>query len=211
MRLLNTRTIELEIHNDNNLKYAILSHTWGKEEVLFEDMLGSSSNWKTKEGASKVRSSCGHARADGYEYIWIDTCCIDKSSSAELSEAINSMFRWYAESDVCYAFLNDAEKGSTIAGCRWFTRGWTLQELIAPKRVLFYDGNWQYLGDRISLIDELVAITLIDRPVLARELPGTTALRPYGIPWAVSVSYYDSSLESLLESYTISKRMGPIL
>ncbi|KAI1744227.1 heterokaryon incompatibility protein-domain-containing protein [Xylaria scruposa] len=208
MRLLNTTTFELEIHNDNNLKYAILSHTWGEEEILFEDVLRGLGSWTMKRGAQKVLRSCERAQADGYRYIWIDTCCIDKSSSAELSEALNSMFRWYAESEVCYAFLSDAKKGNPLTGCRWFTRGWALQELIAPKRVQFYDGNWEHLGDRMSLIDELVAITLIDRPVLAREVPGTTTIRPHGISRSVSMPYYDSSLESLLESYTVSRRMS---
>ncbi|KAI0196140.1 heterokaryon incompatibility protein-domain-containing protein [Xylaria flabelliformis] len=207
MRLLNTTTFQLEIHNDNNLKYAILSHTWGEDEILFEDVQHPSS-WINKRGGSKVFHCCARAQADGYKYIWIDTCCIDKSSSAELSEALNSMFHWYAESEVCYAFLSDAKKGNPITGCRWFTRGWTLQELIAPKRIEFYDENWEYLGDRMSLINELVAIALIDRPVLARELPGTSTMRPHGISRSVSMPYYDSSLESLLESYTISRRMS---
>ncbi|KAI0544887.1 HET-domain-containing protein [Xylaria curta] len=153
MRLLNTTTLELEIHNDNNLKYAILSHTWGEDEILLEDVLPGG-NWRIKRGAHK-------------------------SSSAELSEAINSMFLWYAESEVCYAFISDAKKGTPLTGCRWFTRGWTLQELIASKRVEFYDENWEHLGDRMSLIDE-----------------------------SVSMPYYDSSLESLLESYTVSRRMS---
>ncbi|KAK3943598.1 hypothetical protein QBC46DRAFT_420065 [Diplogelasinospora grovesii] len=93
------------------------------------------------------------ARQHGYEYIWIDTCCIDKSSSAELSEAINSMFKWYETSGLCLVFLADFTESSgldpdSLSKSRWFTRGWTLQELLAPPEVKFYDFNWTFVGDR---------------------------------------------------------------
>jgi hypothetical protein len=100
-----------EFLGDEKPPYAILSHTWGKEEVLFADMKDFDCNSKSpirfKDGSRKIESSAQQARLDGHDYIWIDTCCIDKTSSAELSEAINSMYRWYAEAAVCYAHLND--------------------------------------------------------------------------------------------------------
>ncbi|KAI1207073.1 heterokaryon incompatibility protein-domain-containing protein [Annulohypoxylon truncatum] len=207
MRLLNTTTLELESFLDRRPNYAILSHTWGDEEILFEDVQNDPSRWYVKKGAAKVRGSCSRASKDGHRYIWIDTCCIDKTSSAELSESINSMFNWYAGADVCYAFLADAVKGRGISKCKWFARGWTLQELIAPKDVRFYDGDWQYLGDRLSLIEELVAITRIDRPILARNPPKTSSSEPPGLRTGVSM-VFDSSLESMLETYTISRRMS---
>jgi hypothetical protein len=99
---------------------------------------------------------------------WIDTCCIDKSSSAELSEAINSMFKWYNDAEVCYAFLSDVNADedpnawpSSFRNSRWFTRGWTLQELIAPGVVYFYGAGWKQIGSRDTLLNLVVEITKI--------------------------------------------------
>lgn len=132
MRLLNvrTRTFEEFIGSEIPL-YAILSHTWGHDEVSFKDMEVPSRCYK-KDGFDKIRRTCEQASKDCLEYAWIDTCCIDKSSNAELSQAINSMYRWYQQSSRCYAFLSDITSGpswqSELPQCRWFTRGWTLQE-----------------------------------------------------------------------------------
>src|ERR1700733_5774134 len=107
MRLINTQTLELELFQDpvpKDLPYAILSHTWTEDEVTFDDMKDLSIA-KSKKGFSKILSTCEMACDNGLQYAWVDTCCIDKSSSAELSEAINSMFRWYKHALVCFAFL----------------------------------------------------------------------------------------------------------
>ena len=106
MRLLNAKTLQLETFIGRNKPvYAIVSHTWDeREEVLFEDIQKAGSDWQNKGGASKVLSCCRKAVEDGYDYVSIDSCCIDKGGSAELSEAINSMFRWYEGSAVCYAY-----------------------------------------------------------------------------------------------------------
>ncbi|KAK2776372.1 het domain-containing protein [Colletotrichum kahawae] len=113
-----------------------------------------SSQVKTKKGFLKVERAAKQALSHRYDYIWIDTCCIDKSSSAELSEAINSMYQWYQGAGICYAFLSDvstsntgrARQEATIRSSRWFTRGWTLQELIAPRKMEFYSAEWDFLG-----------------------------------------------------------------
>ncbi|KAK4194526.1 putative vegetative incompatibility protein HET-E-1 [Triangularia verruculosa] len=152
MRLLNTTTLRLESPWSSPV-YAILSHTWGEDEVLFVDISDQLKPLPTsKNGFRKVMDSCERARQDGYNYIWIDTCCIDKTSSAELSEAINSMFRWYHRADRCYVYLSDVNNPSgplvLFENSRWFTRGWTLQELIAPRDVRFYDSQWAFLGSR---------------------------------------------------------------
>lgn len=198
MRLVNTSTLELESFPYRVPEYAILSHTWDERELLFEDVRGGLASWGARPGAMKVLRSCARALMDGFQYIWIDTCCIDKSSSAELSESINSMFNWYAGAGACYAFLSDAKKGTDLSNCRWFSRGWTLQELISPPTVQFFDRDWMYLGDRLSLIDELVTITRIDRPMLAQER-FSVGRNP--------VTHH-STVEYLLESYTISRRMS---
>ncbi|KAI0150144.1 HET-domain-containing protein [Xylariaceae sp. FL1272] len=174
MRLLHVRTLELEdfLSAKGRPKYAILSHTWHEGEVLFAhvESLRHTELEKLK-GFAKVKASCTQAQSDGYEYIWIDTCCIDKSSSAELSEAINSMWAWYRESDVCYAFLADVNKGDekSVRRSRWFQRGWTLQELIAPERLRFFDKNWSEMDDRIRMAPLLSQITGIDQDVLSRN------------------------------------------
>jgi hypothetical protein len=95
-----------------------------------------------------------------------NSCCIDKTSTAELSEAINSMFRWYREARVCYAYLTDVQEATQLADSRWFTRGWTLQELVAPSTVWFYTRNWQYLGSKVELQQEIQRITDIETKVL---------------------------------------------
>ncbi|KAK1676317.1 heterokaryon incompatibility protein-domain-containing protein, partial [Colletotrichum godetiae] len=154
MHLLDTSTLRLHEFTEGQVpKYAILSHTWGDEEVLFRDI----DKYPTsKAGWSKIQSACRVARERGHSWIWIDTCCIDKASSSELSEAINSMFRWYKEAEICFAYLSDvvhSEPGTeecetTLAGSRWFTRGWTLQELLAPPSLDFYAQDWRPLGPR---------------------------------------------------------------
>ena len=122
----------------------------------------------------KIQFSCAQAAKDGYGYIWVDTCCIDKSSSAELSEAINSMYKWYQNAEKCYAYLADVPTGadlwpkqSSFRRSRWFTRGWTLQELIAPSNLIFYSAEWLYLGTRYVLSSLLTEITGVDYTILA--------------------------------------------
>jgi tetratricopeptide (TPR) repeat protein len=144
--------------NKNIPVYAILSHTWGpdSEEVTFNDLKNGMG--KGKIGYQKLKFCGEQAARDGLTYFWIDTCCIDKLSSAELSEAINSMFKWYREATRCYIYLSDVpdpkDSTSTIESCfpksRWFTRGWTLQELVAPSSVQFFSWKGEPLGDRKS-------------------------------------------------------------
>jgi hypothetical protein len=163
---------------DDIPRYAILSHTWGPEEVTFKDM--KKGNGTTKAGFDKIRFCGEQARYDGLQYFWVDTCCIDKSSSAELAEAINSMFRWYRDAAKCYVFLSDVPRAdvdttnqsqqlpweSALRTSRWFTRGWTLQELIAPTSVEFFSKNRKLLGDRKSLEQHICEITRIPSKAL---------------------------------------------
>ncbi|KAK3358751.1 heterokaryon incompatibility protein-domain-containing protein [Lasiosphaeria hispida] len=160
MRLLHVQTFKLgEFYEDQTPPYAILSHTWGDnaEELTLQDIL-SGEPFKDGIGAKKLRGSCAQAEAEGLDYVWIDTCCIDKTNLAELSEAINSMFRWYQQAAVCYAYLWDVpasqnmrQVGLEFRGSRWFQRGWTLQELLAPRRMVFYSRDWTGLGTKVQL------------------------------------------------------------
>jgi len=174
MHLLHTRTGELrEFHGNEIPAYAILSHVWGEGEVTYQDMQASRSQAAKKAGFSKISQTCRKALEEGsLEYAWIDTCCIDKSSSAELTEAINSMFRWYQEAEICYVYLADVPaRGdpvfeSAFTSSRWFTRGWTLQELLAPRDVRFYSMDWAFLGTKMDLCDQISKITTINPPFL---------------------------------------------
>lgn len=183
MWVLNTKTIRLsEFDLETIPQYAILSHTWGPQEVSFQDMqIFSMTGQPLSEGHlgfKKVKRCCDLARYQQYSYLWIDTCCIDKKSSAELSEAINSMYFWYATSAICYAYLSDHAGGTrkfslgqTFENSRWFRRGWTLQELLAPDRPLFYDSGWRFLGNKHDLVTQISAACGIeDRYIKDRGL-----------------------------------------
>jgi hypothetical protein len=146
-------------------RYAILSHRWREEEVLFADMMGDISVARAKKGFQKLEASCKIALIHGLEHIWCDTCCIDKSSSAELSEAINSMYEYYKNSVLCIAYLDDIEDSpegdSYLNRATWFSRGWTLQELVAPKHMRFYSQGWQYLGTKATLAGQISSVSRI--------------------------------------------------
>ncbi|CZR56363.1 uncharacterized protein PAC_06251 [Phialocephala subalpina] len=191
MRLINTSTLQLESFSSSKSTppYAILSHTWGKDEdeVSFEDMKPKfrSSQTEKKYGFEKIKATCQLARNEyNLKYAWIDTCCIDKSSSAELSESINSMFTWYREAVVCFAFLADWEPEDQTFTCfKWFTRGWTLQELVASKTIIFYDKTWQARGNKPTHCAEIARISSISEDVLT----GQTQLA--AVPVAVRLSW----------------------
>lgn len=173
MRLLNVETLQLEsfwVSNDPDSeeipRYAILSHTWSKEEIMFQELNDPAS--KNKIGYKKMEALCRLAAADGLSYAWMDTCCIDKKSSEELSESINSMFRWYQEAAICYTYLADVtededtldlSKSGQFYRSKWFTRGWTIQELLAPKQVIFLNATWTKIGTKESLQHHIQNIT----------------------------------------------------
>jgi hypothetical protein len=236
MRLLNARTFKLHTElGQKKPRYVILSHTWEEEEVLFEDINSASSTtenekrgffkeskpapdakWKEKKGFFKIKNTCKQALRDGYDFVWVDTCCINKDSSAELSEAINSMFRWYQEADICYAYLSDLQyrSATSLSRCRWFERGWTLQELIAPDHVHFYGSGWTYLGSRISLSSGLSRITGIPEAILTRRHEDQKASHRHKFspqPLLGSCSYCSSAnvddTRSLLNSLSVANRM----
>ncbi|KAL4958777.1 heterokaryon incompatibility protein-domain-containing protein [Aspergillus stella-maris] len=161
MRLLDATTFELVEFPPSQLPpYAILSHTWETGEVLFEDLIHGVA--LSKPGFEKLRRAATQAIQDGLSYIWIDSCCVNKDSSAELSESINSMFAWYRNAQTCYVYLPDVGSVKDLSSCRWFTRGWALQELIAPADVLFLSRNWMTLGSKTDLRELISNITGID-------------------------------------------------
>ncbi|KAI9148426.1 het domain [Paramyrothecium foliicola] len=213
MRLLHTKEMDVVEVGGQIPPYAALSHTWAEEEVTFQDMEGLEGAWpdlrndatelqrctvRTKKGFGKLCEAARLARESGLDYVWIDTCCIDKTSSVELSEAINSMYRWYRDANICYSYLSDVPpaykedifvENSCFRRSKWFTRGWTLQELIAPKEVEFFAQDWSYLGNKQQsnqFISLLHSITGIQDGILR----GTLALDEVSIAsrmaWAAS-------------------------
>lgn len=179
-----SQTKVLEIRDDTTTPYAILSHRW-QDEVDYDEMVnltameeGKKKEIRQREGYKKILKSCNQAREDGFEWLWVDTCCIDNRSSSELSEAINSMYRWYESSAKCYAYLYDVDDltfptkenleryGKYKGWPEWFSRGWTLQELIAPRDVQFFNKEWAPIGHKRNLADVLEKITRISRNIL---------------------------------------------
>jgi hypothetical protein len=190
MRLLHSRTLSFhDFEGSNTPKYAILSHRWEEGEVSYQDMLSLLRRLSSKAGFTKIQQCCSQAVKDELNYVWIDTCCIDKTSSAELSEAINSMYRWYKNSAVCYVYLSDVHPEITytisnptviaihknariraqIEKSKWWTRGWTLQELIAPREVKFFGKGrhgWMKIGDKFELLDLIAQRSRIHEDIL---------------------------------------------
>lgn len=175
MRLLNVHTRIVTEFQFSPPSYAILSHRWGDDEVTLQDI--QTNRATSMKGYAKIDGLCKKAAEEGYEYVWMDTCCIDKSSSSELSESINSMFSWYRKAGICYVYMADvddeedpAAKGSSFRASVWFTRGWTLQELLAPANLVFFARNWTDIGTKKSLAAVIEAITTIERHVFTRTI-----------------------------------------
>ena len=173
---VNWQTEVLDSTYDKATSYAILSHRWTEQEVNYEEIvdlakMGKKDQIRQRLGYQKILASCVQAKKDKFEQLWVDMCCIDKRSSAELSEAINSMYQWYENAGVCYVYLHDIPNPWFPTACdkeryhdfrgwpEWFSHGWTLQELIAPSGVQFFSKNWQNIGNKRMLAPTLAGIT----------------------------------------------------
>lgn len=167
IHLINVNTLKLEEFRGSVPPYAILSHTWGAdhEELSFREI--TRKNLNKEDLPFKVAKCCEQAEKDGLTYAWVDTCCIDKTNLTELSEAIVSMFQWYKKAAVCYAYLADVTMEDNyfpltqFCSCRWFQRGWTLQELLAPDNLHFFDSVWHDIGtkaNKSNIIDRKIGI-----------------------------------------------------
>ena len=167
MWLLNTSTLELcEFLGEVKVPYGILSHRWEstEDEVSHKDH-----RKQLKDGTpgrEKIRNLCRLARNEGLEWAWIDTCCIDKRSSAELSEGINSTFSWYRKAKTCFAYLKDVGPEKTWEESEWWQRGWTLQELLASPHVVFCDQRWHKFGTKAQMAKKIEKIFGIPYDVL---------------------------------------------
>ena len=193
----------VEFCDDEATEYAILSHRWIAQEVDYNEMVELAKmkrqerdEIRRRDGYRKILQSCEQAKKDEYEWLWVDTCCIDKRSSAELSEAINSMYRWYKNAKVCYVYLHDVsdpwfpaasddEMYPDFSGWpEWFSRGWTLQELIAPSNVQFFNKEWKTIGDKRTLAPTLRNITGVPEHILIHGLHGNRPCVAQIMSWA---------------------------
>jgi len=205
MRLLDVDTLEpKEFYGDNIPPYAILSHTWDGDEITLQELQlvcgekqssrdEAAAQVRRKRGYHKVKSAADLASKRPLQYVWVDTCCIDKSSSADLDEAINSMYQWYKRAAVCYVFLTDVttlegfeKPDSELRSSRWFTRGWTLQELVAPETVVFYakDGTFRNKSYPPRFVKALGEITGISVDVLSGSLSPSQLSVATRMKWA---------------------------
>ncbi|KAL7284922.1 hypothetical protein ACG7TL_000010 [Trametes sanguinea] len=179
----------------SQVKFAILSHVWFRgQEDTFQDLQqfrAETPDSVLQRVSPKVQRCCKTAREQGYHWVWIDTCCINKSSSAELSEAINSMYRWYQQADVCFAFLHDVDERKAVddpfealSHSKWFTRGWTLQELVAPSEVLFLGSKWRVFGTKSTLAEAISLVSDIEVEILTHTKPLSSISVARRMSWA---------------------------
>ncbi|KAI1459124.1 HET-domain-containing protein [Annulohypoxylon moriforme] len=189
MWLLNTKDVTLEFFNEAqvpNHPYAILSHVWGPEEVLWHELQENRASVQNRAGWKKITRFCATARKYGFAYAWIDTCCIDKRSSADLTEAINSMYKYYYDAAICLVYLQDvhryvdqgnnspleatavtrAQLLTAVRTSRWFSRGWTLQEILAPARRCFLAADWYEIEEGDDLLDSIAESSGIGKELL---------------------------------------------
>ncbi|KAK5657605.1 hypothetical protein OQA88_3184 [Cercophora sp. LCS_1] len=231
MRLLDTLTLELVDFTDDIPLYAILSHRWGDQEPTLQDFVlrkakrdaggNPDEELVQKAGFVKVQRFCSVAASQGLQYGWVDTCCIDKTSSADLSEAINSMYWWYEGSTICFVYLGDvgldssastspfiAKRYPGFSKSSWFSRGWTLQELIAPSMVVFLDDAWQEIDTKSNLCSVLSGITGIPDTILAGESPYTASIAQR-MSWASSrtTTRVEDSAYSLMGLFDVNMPM----
>ncbi|KAK7443543.1 hypothetical protein VKT23_015716 [Stygiomarasmius scandens] len=186
-RLIDTYSLKLvEFGNAEIIpSYAILSHRWVQgEEVLYAEFLQSQDGGgkfsKPKEGYRKIEAACRQAREDGIRFIWIDTCCVEQGNHVDVAANITSMYGYYQNAKVCYVYLADIEKHDMFnkedrlgihQRSEWLYRGWTLQELIAPRTVVFFNKHWERIGDKYKLREKLYEVTAVPSLVLSGKQP----------------------------------------
>lgn len=197
LRILEDGQLDLEdFSKKDKPPYAILSHTWGQDqdEVSFKDLRDGRA--RKKSGHTKIDFCAQQTAKDDMAYFWVDTCCIDKTNSSEVAEAITSMYRWYREAERCYVYMSDVSVEdntgtqakdwmSAFRKSRWFTRGWTLQELIAPTSVQFFSREGNLLGDKRSLMQEIHDVTGIIVAILEGRMQLSQLRYSERVSWMV--------------------------
>lgn len=205
MRLLNTTSLNFHTGEHTDFReegYAVLSHRWIPQEITLDQFGSHVEELRFGAGAlspllEKIRGACKTVRSKGIKWIWIDSCCIDKRDLVETTEAINAMYRWYRNSSLCIVYLYDVKKNDAITTAdphifdrlgqerpsEWFSRGWTLQELLAPRQLEFYDKEWTYIGTKKEMKTAIATITRINEDYLTGKKDFTTACIAQKMSW----------------------------
>ncbi|KAL4081386.1 hypothetical protein V8B97DRAFT_17785 [Scleroderma yunnanense] len=200
---MDCETNVLEFRNDKTMAYAILSYRWSGQGVSYKEMtklakigIQERDQVRRRYGYRQILNSCEQAKRDRYEWLWVDACCIDRRNAAEVVEANNATYRWFENSSICYVYLDDVsgtslptgrddEKYSTSNGWpEWFSRAWTLQEMIAPSNVQFFNSHWQPIGDKKTLSHTLSRITGVPQHILSDGLSGNRPCVAQIMSWA---------------------------
>ncbi|KAH7908324.1 heterokaryon incompatibility protein-domain-containing protein, partial [Hygrophoropsis aurantiaca] len=186
-QLAQTQTLYIKEVVRKYFEYAMLSHRWEDEEPVFRDIQGDVYLMEEPAGVKKLQRFCRTAKTLGFQWAWSDTCCIDKDSSANLAECIASMFLWYRNSAITIVYLSDvnSSSGDALKGSLWFTRGWTLQELLAPRFIQFYKADWTlyFGGQEVNhknvdrMLDLLETATGVDKKFIVNFSPGVENAR----------------------------------
>ena len=211
MRVINTETLRFEDIAEEN-KYAVLSHRWSaasEDEVSYVD-IAESRDISHKAGFAKFQGFCSLAAKLGCRYGWDDTCCINKGDPSEVTEAINSMYRWYQYSHICIVYLEDIVEKNQMMGSSWFDRGWTLQELIGPGATSFYNRDWNLIGTKDELLSSLSGKTGVPEDVLSHRNKPSTCSVAQRMSWAATreTTRIEDRAYSLLGIFGVS--MTPI-
>lgn len=231
MRLLNTKTYQFHDTEDpvvlSSPEYAVLSHRWQAPEIKLQTFNADDLH-NTTSGTSlqtpqlnKIRQVCAKARSRNppLDWVWIDSCCIDKTNAVEESRSINSMFEWYRRAALCIVYLYDVDKGAPFESqspdrrhkkSEWFTRGWTLQELLAPRQMEFYDRDWRFMGTKNSLAGTLAYLTGIGKEYLLGEKSIMTASVAERMSWMAgrSTTLVEDVAYSMLGIFNVN--MAPL-
>ncbi|THV01252.1 HET-domain-containing protein [Dendrothele bispora CBS 962.96] len=206
--MINTSSLELEDFEDGVSipHYAILSHTWGAEEIGYHEFDRLIS--KKKESLQKIVGACMRARSDGLRYLWIDTCCINQEDQTDVHRNVKNMYSYYRNSRICYAYLVDTDMQDVVESgfgqSRWFTRGWTLQELLAPPEVIFFDSHWGYMGTRTKLRKEISGVTGIPEYIARNPI----SLRHVDVQERMSWSVLRKTSRSVDRAYCLFGILG---
>ncbi|TRX87731.1 hypothetical protein FHL15_011381 [Xylaria flabelliformis] len=207
MHLLDTTTYELRSGSQITFRqegYAVLSHRWVGQEITYDQLKDEIEGLRLNTALArtpqldKIRRATETARNLGIKWIWIDSCCINRANAIEETESINSMLKWYSDAKICITYLDDVQNhehyGEALSPkCLgslerdspsiWFSRGWTLQELLSPQDIRFYDKDWNFIGTKMTLAGVLEEITGIDKCYLTREKHFETACITTKMSW----------------------------
>ncbi|KAK7440029.1 hypothetical protein VKT23_017280 [Stygiomarasmius scandens] len=212
-RLIDTYTLKLVEFDEDEITppYAVLSHRWvGRDEVVYTEFLRARKKTFSKSGYRKIQAACRQAREDNIRYIWIDTCCIQQGNHEDVAANITSMYAYYQNSEVCYAYLTDLRNKSDLLGngtqpkSDWFRRGWTLQELLAPRSVIFFNKHWRRIGDKHELRDDIHRLTTIPPAILA----GSQSIQDIDVLTRMSWAMRRKTTKAQDEAYCLQGLLG---